>query len=41
MAAAIPIRTSVRPYPLAEANDALTDLALGQVGEAAAVIVTG
>jgi propanol-preferring alcohol dehydrogenase len=40
MAAAIPIRTSVRPYPLAEANDALTDLALGQVGEAAAVLVT-
>ena len=41
LAAAIPIRTSVRPYPLAEANAALTDLALGQVGAATAVIVTG
>jgi propanol-preferring alcohol dehydrogenase len=39
LAATIPIRTSVRPYPLVEANQALTDLALGQVGAAAAVLV--
>lgn len=40
LAAAIPIRTSVRPYPLTEANAALTDLALGTGGPATAVLVT-
>jgi propanol-preferring alcohol dehydrogenase len=41
LAEKIPIRTSVRPYPLAEANTALTDLALGQVGAATAVLIPG
>ena len=40
LAAAIPIRTSVRPYPLAEANAALADLAAGGIGAGAAVLVT-
>jgi propanol-preferring alcohol dehydrogenase len=40
LAAAIPIRTSVRPYPLAEANTALADLKSGAIGAAAAVLVT-
>jgi propanol-preferring alcohol dehydrogenase len=38
VAAAIPITTSVRPYPLEEANTALADLKAGAVGAAAAVI---
>jgi propanol-preferring alcohol dehydrogenase len=40
LAAAIPIRTSVRTYPLAEANAALTDLKAGTIGAAAAVLTT-
>jgi propanol-preferring alcohol dehydrogenase len=39
LAAAIPIRTSVRTYPLADANAALADLAAGQIGAGAAVLV--
>ncbi len=39
LAAGIPIRTAVRPYPLVEANQALADLALGQAGGATAVLV--
>jgi len=34
LAAAIPIRTVVRPYPLTDANAALADLAAGQIGAA-------
>lgn len=40
LAAAIPIRTAIRPYPLEEATAALTDLGLGQVGAATAVLIT-
>jgi propanol-preferring alcohol dehydrogenase len=40
LAVAIPIRTSVRPYPLADANEALADLKSGAIGAAAAVLVT-
>ena len=39
LAGTIPIKTSVRPYALADANAALADLALGQVGAAAAVLI--
>ena len=39
LAAAIPIRTSVRTFPLADANAALADLAAGQIGAGAAVLV--
>jgi propanol-preferring alcohol dehydrogenase len=39
LAAAIPIRTSVRTYPLADANAALADLAAGRIGAGAAVLV--
>jgi alcohol dehydrogenase, propanol-preferring len=39
LAAAIPIRTDVRTYPLTDANAALADLAAGQIGAAAAVLV--
>ncbi len=39
LAAAIPIRTSIRTYPLTDANAALADLALGQVGAATAVLI--
>ena len=38
LASAIPIRTSVRRYPLADANAALADLAAGKVGAATAVL---
>ena len=38
LAASIPIRTSVRTYPLAEANAALADLKAGTIGAAAAVL---
>jgi propanol-preferring alcohol dehydrogenase len=41
LAAAIPIRTSVRTYPLAEANAALADLKAGTIGAATAVLTTG
>jgi alcohol dehydrogenase, propanol-preferring len=41
VAAAIPIRTSVRAYALEDANAALADLAEGRIGAAAAVLVTG
>jgi propanol-preferring alcohol dehydrogenase len=40
LAGSIPIRTSVREYPLAEANAALADLKAGAVGAAAAVLTT-
>jgi propanol-preferring alcohol dehydrogenase len=40
LAGTIPIRTSVREYPLAEANAALADLKAGAVGAAAAVLTT-
>jgi propanol-preferring alcohol dehydrogenase len=40
LAAAIPITTQARTYPLTDANTALTDLAMGQVG-ATAVLVPG
>jgi propanol-preferring alcohol dehydrogenase len=40
LAAAIPIRTSVQTYPLAEANAALADLKAGAIGAAAAVLIT-
>jgi propanol-preferring alcohol dehydrogenase len=40
LAAAIPIRTSVRTYPLDRANAALADLRSGAVGASAAVLVT-
>jgi propanol-preferring alcohol dehydrogenase len=40
LAGTIPIRTSVREYPLAEANAALADLKAGAVGTAAAVLTT-
>jgi propanol-preferring alcohol dehydrogenase len=40
VAAAIPIRTSVRTYPLGRANAALADLAGGRIGAGAAVLVT-
>jgi propanol-preferring alcohol dehydrogenase len=40
LAAAIPITTQVRTYPLTDANTALADLAMGQVG-ATAVLVPG
>jgi alcohol dehydrogenase, propanol-preferring len=39
LAAAIPIRTSVRTYPLTDANQALADLAASRIGAAAAVLV--
>ena len=39
LAAAIPIRTSVRAYPLTDANAALADLAAGRIGAGAAVLV--
>lgn len=39
LAAAIPIRTSVRTYPLTDANAALADLAAGRIGAAAAVLM--
>jgi len=39
LAAAIPIRTSIRRYPLTDANAALADLAAGQIGAAAAVLI--
>jgi len=39
LAATIPIRTSIRTYPLTDANTALADLALGQVGAATAVLI--
>jgi len=38
LAARIPIRTSVRTYPLEEANEALSDLRAGRL-EGAAVLV--
>ncbi|MGZ6372411.1 MAG: zinc-binding alcohol dehydrogenase family protein [Candidatus Limnocylindria bacterium] len=40
VAAAIPIRTSVRAYSLDDANAALADLAGGRIGAGAAVLVT-
>jgi propanol-preferring alcohol dehydrogenase len=40
VAARIPIRTSVRAYPLEGANAALADLADGRIGAGAAVLVT-
>jgi propanol-preferring alcohol dehydrogenase len=39
LAAAIPIRTSVRRYGLTDANAALADLAAGDIGAAAAVLI--
>jgi len=39
LAAAIPIRTSVEPFPLSEANDALARLARGEIGGAAVLII--
>jgi len=39
LAAAIPVRTSVRTYPLAEANAALADLAAGEVPGAAVLVM--
>ena len=39
LAAAIPIRTAVRPYLLTDANAALADLAAGRIGAAAAVLI--
>jgi len=39
LAAAVPIRTAVRPYPLTDANAALADLAAGRIGAAAAVLI--
>jgi len=39
LAAAIPIRTSVRRYPLTDASAALADLAAGRIGAAAAVLI--
>lgn len=41
LAGKIPIRTSVREYPLADANAALADLKAGAIGAAAAVLVPG
>jgi propanol-preferring alcohol dehydrogenase len=41
LAATIPIRTSVRPYALPDANQALADLAAGNIGAGAAVLVPG
>ena len=41
LAAAIPIVTSVRSYPLTDANRALADLAAGTIGAGAAVLVPG
>jgi propanol-preferring alcohol dehydrogenase len=41
LAEAVPIRTSVRTYPLAEANAALADLKAGTIGAATAVLTTG
>jgi len=38
LAARIPIRTSVRSYPLADANEALADLAGARIGAASAVL---
>jgi propanol-preferring alcohol dehydrogenase len=40
LAGTIPIRTTVRTYPLDEANTALADLKAGAVGAAAAVLTT-
>jgi propanol-preferring alcohol dehydrogenase len=40
LAGTIPITTSVREYPLAEANAALADLKAGAIGAAAAVLTT-
>jgi propanol-preferring alcohol dehydrogenase len=39
LAAAIPIRISIRRYGLTDANAALADLAAGRIGAAAAVLV--
>lgn len=39
LAARIPVRTAVRPYPLERANDALADLAAGRVGGAAVLVI--
>jgi propanol-preferring alcohol dehydrogenase len=41
LAAEIPIRPSVRTYPLSEANAALGELKAGTIGAAAAVLTTG
>jgi propanol-preferring alcohol dehydrogenase len=41
LAEAIPIQTSIRPYPLIEANAALADLKTGTIGAAAAVLTAG
>jgi propanol-preferring alcohol dehydrogenase len=41
VAEAIPIRTSIRTYPLSNANDALADLKAGSIGAGAAVLTTG
>jgi len=41
LAAAIPVRTRAQTYPLAAANDALTDLAEGRIGAGAAVLLPG
>jgi alcohol dehydrogenase, propanol-preferring len=39
LAAAIPVRTSIRTYGLTDANDALADLAAGTIGAGAAILV--
>ncbi len=39
LAAAVPVRTEPRDYPLNEANRALEELASGPVGAAAAALV--
>lgn len=41
LAARIPVRTTVQPYPLERANDALADLAAGRVGGAAVLTMGG
>jgi propanol-preferring alcohol dehydrogenase len=41
LAAGIPIRTSVRTYPLEDANLGLVDLATGKIGASAAVLTVG
>jgi propanol-preferring alcohol dehydrogenase len=40
LAGSIPIRTSVRTYPLSAANEALNDVKAGRIGAAAAVLAT-
>ena len=40
LAAEVPVRTRVQPFPLESANDALIDLKQGQINGAAALTLT-